>query len=67
MNGCKRGYFPALFRNQGSRLLDMLEKTSFLQHLNGQVFLSHHQAVQHLLDAEVQVARNSPEFLDFQI
>ncbi len=48
-------------------VMDMLEKTSFLQHLNGQVFLSHHQAVQHLLDAEVQVARNSPEFLDFQI
>lgn len=48
-------------------VMDSLKKTSFLQHLNGQVFLSQHQAVEALLQHNYDRARQDPDFMDYQI
>jgi hypothetical protein len=47
--------------------MDALQRTDFLQHLNGEVFLSHLQAVHTLQERELQSHRVHPEYQDFQI
>ncbi|MAY03404.1 MAG: sodium-independent anion transporter [Gammaproteobacteria bacterium] len=48
-------------------VMDSLKNTSFLEHLNGQVFLSQHQAIQGLLQRRYERARQDPDFIDYQI
>ena len=48
-------------------VMDALQRTDFLQHLNGEVFLSHLQAVHTLQERELQSHRVHPEYQDFQI
>ncbi len=48
-------------------VMDALQKTDFLQQLNGEVFLSHSEAVHTLLERELQSLRVHPEYQDFQI
>jgi SulP family sulfate permease len=48
-------------------VMDALDKTRFLQHLNGKVYLTQHQAVADLLHMELERARNISEFSDYQI
>jgi SulP family sulfate permease len=48
-------------------VMDVLQNTRFLQHLNGQVFLSQYQAVHTLLGQDLYSARAHPEYPDFQI
>ena len=48
-------------------VMDALQRSEFLQHLNGDVFLSHAQAVHTLQERELQSLRVHPEYQDFQI
>lgn len=48
-------------------VMDHLKKTDFLEQLNGQVFLSQHQAIEAILHNNYLKAREKPEFTDFQI
>ena len=48
-------------------VMDALKKSSFLEDLNGRIFLSQHQAVVTLQQEEMQVARANPAFEDYQI
>tara|TARA_R110000824_G_scaffold318073_1_gene505188 strand:+ start:6358 stop:8121 length:1764 start_codon:yes stop_codon:yes gene_type:complete len=48
-------------------VMDGLKKTDFLEHLNGQVFLSQHQAIDALLKRRFEQARQDPDFTDYQI
>ena len=48
-------------------VMDHLKKSDFLEQLNGQVFLSQHQAIEAILHNNYLKAREKPEFTDFQI
>lgn len=48
-------------------VMDSISKTHFIEHLNGQVFLSQHQAIQTLLQRRYERARQDPGFTDYQI
>ncbi len=48
-------------------VMDSIKKTDFLDHLNGQVFLSQHQAMETLLNQRYEEAQQEPKFSDFQI
>lgn len=48
-------------------VMDALEKTDFFEHLNGQVFLSQHQAIESLLKRKFEQASLDPDFSDYQI
>ena len=48
-------------------VMDALRRVDFLQHLNGDVFLSQSQAVDTLCKRELQSHRVHPEYQDFQI
>ncbi len=48
-------------------VMDNLKKSDFLEHLNGKVFLSQHQAIEAILQKKYQKAKEKPEFTDFQI
>lgn len=48
-------------------VMDMLSRSDFLDTLNGNVYMSQHQAVEALRKQEMQVSRASPDFRDFQI
>ncbi len=48
-------------------VMDALQRSDFLQHLNGEVFLSHAEAVHTLQERELQSHRVHPEYQDFQI
>jgi len=48
-------------------VMDSLEKTDFLEQLNGQVFLSQHEAIEQILQRKFERARLDPAFSDYQI
>jgi len=48
-------------------VMDSLEKTDFLEQLNGQVFLSQHEAIEQILQRKFEWARLDPAFSDYQI
>jgi SulP family sulfate permease len=48
-------------------VMDMLVKSTFLDHLNGKVFMTQHQAIVELQKMEMEQVRNSPDFNDYQI
>jgi SulP family sulfate permease len=48
-------------------VMDNLEKTDFLEHLTGQVFLSQHEAIEKILQHKFEQARLDPAFSDYQI
>lgn len=48
-------------------VMDALKKTDFLEHLNGQVFLSQHIAIKTLTDHELKAQQDHQGFSDFQI
>jgi SulP family sulfate permease len=48
-------------------VMDSLEKTDFLEQLNGQVFLSQHEAIEAILRRKFERARLDPAFSDYQI
>jgi SulP family sulfate permease len=48
-------------------VMDMLKKSDFLAHLNGQVFLSQHIAVASISEQEIKVSQDHPDYNDFQI
>jgi len=48
-------------------VMDSLHKTKLIQNLNGQVFLSQHQAIETLLQQRYDRARQDPDFIDYQI
>ena len=48
-------------------VMDTLNKSDFLTHLNGSVFLSQHIAVATIAEQEMKASQNHPDFKDFQI
>ncbi len=48
-------------------VMDHLEKSDFIEHLNGKIFLSQHQAIESLLQRKYDNARKDPNFVDYQI
>ena len=48
-------------------VMDSLNRTRFIEHLNGQVFLSQHQAIEALLQRRYDKARQDPDYMDYQI